>query len=67
LTAKTENCQHGENGTWCTITDTTILTLLPAGQTVRLLLKGAEGELLGALNMVLETLLVHYEIMGSIL
>ena len=59
MSAKSENCHSAPNGTWCTINDVTTLTLLPAGQTVTLLIKDANSNLLGVLELKMEALTVN--------
>jgi len=56
LTAKTEHCSVGPNGTTCAFNSITSLNLLPAQQPVTLLLKGPHDLPMGNLTFVLEEL-----------
>ncbi|KAI1693215.1 phlebovirus glycoprotein g2 domain-containing protein [Ditylenchus destructor] len=51
INAKEERCDILKNETRCTISDTTEITLLPAGQTVCLYMKGIKGENMGTIKL----------------
>ncbi|KAI1691165.1 phlebovirus glycoprotein g2 domain-containing protein [Ditylenchus destructor] len=54
INAKEERCDILKNETHCTISDTTEITLLPAGQTVCLYMKGVKGENMGTVKLKMD-------------
>ena len=61
ITATEEQCPRTKNGTVCTVTATTTLTLLPAGQEIELLLKGPTGENRGLVRLSARSLRTYCE------
>lgn len=59
LTASTEECMRNENGTECVFNSVTLLTLLPAGQPVNLIIRGADARVFGALTFKMESLVIE--------
>ena len=59
LVATSEECRKTYNESSCTINSATTLTLLPAGQTVTLLLKDSQQSVLGALNFNIQSLTMN--------
>jgi hypothetical protein len=56
LTSRTENCYHENGNKWCEWNDVTLLTLLPAGQTISLLMKDDSNQVRGTLRLSMNAL-----------
>nr|CAD2182932.1 unnamed protein product [Meloidogyne enterolobii] len=57
--SESENCRINNNTRICSVSSSTTLTLLPAGQPTNLLIKDEKGEILGALTFSLLSLTLN--------
>uniref|UniRef100_A0A914M8L7 Phlebovirus glycoprotein G2 fusion domain-containing protein n=1 Tax=Meloidogyne incognita TaxID=6306 RepID=A0A914M8L7_MELIC len=57
--SESENCRISNNTRICSVSSSTTLTLLPAGQPTNLLIKDEKGEILGALTFSLLSLTLN--------
>ncbi|HKX46734.1 MAG TPA: hypothetical protein VJP77_08520, partial [Planctomycetota bacterium] len=59
LIATSEECRRTFNQSSCTLNSATTLTLLPAGQTVTLLIRNDQNLVLGAINFIVQSLTMN--------
>lgn len=59
MTAKTEECYKKDGQNYCKINGISSLTIMPAGQRSALIIKNAKNEIIGSINIFLQTLTIN--------